>query len=143
MLNKLLIAFLLCGSLCVSPNPALAQVGFPRGFNIGPSKAAIIGAIVGAAVVIGIVVYVVIPKQKTIEGCVLSEENGLRLTNSKGDRTYILQTSKIELQPGRRLALKGKKAKGKSGAHEFSVRKLVKDEGACTEPPPGAAPGPS
>lgn len=141
MLNKLLIGLLLCASLCLTSSLALAQD--LSGFKVGPSKGEVIAAIVGAAAVIGIVVYVVIPKQKTIEGCVLSGEDGLRLTNSKGDRTYILRTNKIELQPGRRVALKGKKAKGKSGAHEFGVRKLVKDEGACTEPSPTAAPGPS
>ncbi|HEX4783197.1 MAG TPA: hypothetical protein VH350_02580 [Candidatus Sulfotelmatobacter sp.] len=117
--------------------------GFSNLGNIGPSKAEVVGAIVGAAAVIGLVVYLVVPKQKTIEGCVVSQEDGLRLTTSKGERTYRLQTNKIELQPGRRVALKGKKAKGKSGAHEFVVRKLVKDDGACTEPSPAAAPGPS
>ena len=67
----------------------------------------------------------------------------MRLTNDKDKRAYMLLPDKVNLQPGRRVALKGKKAKGKSGMREFGVRKLVKDEGACTEPSPAAAPGPS
>jgi hypothetical protein len=42
-----------------------------------------VGAVVGAAAVIGIVVYLVIPKQKTIEGCLDSQDGGLRLTGDK------------------------------------------------------------
>ena len=139
MPTKFCIAILLISCLCLTSGRALAQQGggFPNLGNIGPSKGEVVGAIVGAAAVIGLIVYLVVPKHMTIEGCVSSEEDGLRLTTSKGDRTYILQTNKIDLQPGRRVALRGKKAKGKSGAHEFGVRKLVNDEGACTGPSPG------
>ena len=89
------------------------------------------GILVGTAAVIGLVVYLVIPKQKTIEGCVQSGEGGMRLTDDKDKHTYALVTGKVSLQPGRRVSLKGKKNRDKSGARQFGVRKLVKDQGTC------------
>lgn len=129
MSSKLWIGLLLCASLCVASSPAPAQQG---GFgHIGPSTGEVVGILVGTAAVIGLVVYLVIPKQKTIEGCVESGEGGMRLTDDKDKRTYALVTDKISLQPGRRVSLKGKKSKDKSGTHQFGVRKLVKDQGTC------------
>jgi hypothetical protein len=58
--------------LFMNSSPAAAQQsgGFPNLGGIGPSKAEVVGAIIGAVVVIGAVAYLVVPKQKTIEGCV-------------------------------------------------------------------------
>jgi hypothetical protein len=101
--------------------------------NIGPPKAEIVGAIVGAAAVITIVVYLAIPKQSTIEGCVESTEGGLRLTDDQQRHIYALATGNVNLQPGQRFTLKGKKGEKSSDAREFEVRKVVKTEGSCKE----------
>jgi hypothetical protein len=56
-------------------------------------------------------------------------QGGMRLTDDKDEHTYALVADKVSLQPGRRVTLKGKKSKGKSGTLQFGVRKLVKDQG--------------
>jgi hypothetical protein len=131
MSGKLWIAHHLCACLCLASSPALAQSnGFPN-VAIGPSKAEVVGAIVGSAVVIGLVVYLVIPKQKNIEGCVESTDGVARLTNEKDHHSYVLLADNIAFKPGQRLKLKGKKGKDKSGAWQFRVKKMVQDEGTC------------
>ena len=124
---------LLCTVLCANSISARAQTtGFPDlGKGLGPSKAAVIGAVVGAAAVIGLVVYLVIPKQQTIEGCTESGDGGLRLYSDKDKRTYALDTNTLSLQPGQRVTLKGKLGKKHSATRDFGVHKLVKDEGTC------------
>jgi hypothetical protein len=87
---------------------------------------------VGAAAVIGLVVYLVIPKQKTIEGCVVSGDGGLQLTSDKDKRAYALESGTVTLQPGQRVTLKGKLGKKHSGTRDFGVNKLVEDEGTCS-----------
>lgn len=101
-----------------------------------------VGAIIGAAVVIGVVVYLVVPKHKTIEGCVEPDDGSgsLRLTNKRENRRYILLRDKVDVQAGRSVVLKGKKRKTKSGDREFAVTKLVNDEGACGDSKRGTAP---
>jgi hypothetical protein len=128
MSSKLWIGLLLCASLCAASSPAPAQQTFG---HIGPSTGEVVGILVGTAAVIGLVVYLVIPKQKTIEGCVQSGEGGMRLTDDRDKHTYALVTDKVSLQPGRWVSLKGKKNKDKSGTRQFGVRKLVKDQGTC------------
>lgn len=132
MSTKLWVGFLFGISLCVVSRPAVAQgSGFPNLGNIGPSKAEVVGAIVGAAAVIGLVVYLVLPKQKTIEGCVESADGMSRLTNEKDHQRYVLTGDSFAFRSGQRMRLKGKKSKDKSGALQFRAKKVVKDEGAC------------
>jgi len=129
------MGLLLFAFLCVNSRVVLAQQGavFPDlGKGLGPSKAEVVGAIVGAAALIGIVVYLVIPKQKTIEGCVVSGDGGLQLTGDKDKRIYVLGTRRVSLQPGQRVTLKGKAGKRNRGTRDFAVNKLVKDEGTCS-----------
>jgi hypothetical protein len=141
MPSRLWVGVLLSAALCASPSRALAQTGFPDvGRGIGPSTAEVVGAIVGAAVVIVVVVYLVIPKQKTIEGCVESGGHGLQLTDDRTKRTYALAADiGSTLQTGRRVRLKGKPGKKKSGIREFAVRRVIRDEGGCSERPKGAS----
>ena len=133
---KLWVVFLLCAALFGTATTSTAQVDLSGLGNIGPSKAEIVGIIVGAVAVvavIGVVIYVVIPKQKTIEGCVESGDGGLTLKSEKTKKTYSLAAGNISLQPGRRVTLKGKFEKKTTGLRGFEVRKLVRDEGACGE----------
>lgn len=130
--NKFWVAAFFSASLLVNSKPASAQQGgFPDLGHIGPSKAEVIGVIVGAAAVIGVVVYLAIPKQKTIEGCIESSDGGLRLTTHKDKRVYVLEAgSTVKLQAGQRVVLKGKPHK-QHGTRVFEVRKLTKEEGVC------------
>jgi hypothetical protein len=98
------------------------------------------GALIGAGAVIGVVVYLVIPKQKTIEGCVESTDGVSTLSDEKDHRVYVLVTDEVLVQPGQRLKLKGKKSKDNSGTRQLRVKKLVKNEGACVWPSMPAAP---
>lgn len=134
---KLWIVCFLCAALGVTPLRAFAQTDpFPQLGRIGPSKAEVIGAIVGAAAVIAVVVYLVIPKEKMIEGCVESGNRGLQLTDEKTRHIYALAPDNGNLSPGRRVKLKGKRHNKNSGTREFEVRKLVKDEGPCSQQSP-------
>jgi hypothetical protein len=87
---------------------------------------------IGAAAVIGVAVYLIIPKQSTIEGCIESGDGGLQITSPKA--VYILALDGFRLHAGQRVTVKGRRSKQKSGIRKFEVRKLVKDEGACGEP---------
>ena len=73
MSQRIWVPVLLIAALCLTSDPAYAQVG-GFGGNSGPSKGEIVGIAVGAAAGIALVVYLVIPKQKTIEGCVESAD---------------------------------------------------------------------
>ena len=136
-------AGILFSVLFMNSSPAAAQQsgGFPNLGRIGPSNAEVVGAIVGAAVVIGVVVYLVVPKQKTIEGCVEPDDGSgsLRLNSKRESRRYILLTDRVDVQPGHSVVLKGKKRGMKSGDREFAVKKLLKDEGACADVKDGTA----
>jgi len=51
--------------------------------------------------------------------------------NEKDQRTYALLAANVSLNPGERVALRGKKSKDDSGKPTFQVAKLVKDYGSC------------
>jgi uncharacterized protein Veg len=52
------------------------------------------------------------------------------LTPDGTKHTYVLATDNVKVQAGRRVKVKGERGRKKeSGAREFEVRKLVKDEG--------------
>jgi hypothetical protein len=133
--TKFCVAILLITCLRLTSGRVVAQQGsgFPNLGNIGPSKGEVIGAIAGAAAVIGLAVYLLIPKQKTIEGCVQSSDSGLRLKGDKDKHIYALDTNTLNLQPGQHVTLKGRVRKTHSGTRDFGVNKLVKDEGTCSE----------
>ena len=141
MTNRFWIALLLCAALCVSSTSARAQTTFPDLGHIGPSTGEVVGILVGAGVAIGVVVYLVIPKHKTIEGCVMSSDGGLRLVGERSKQTYALATDNVTLQPGHRFTLKGKQGKKHSGSRDFRVTQLVRDAGPCGGPESLPTPG--
>ena len=128
MSTKLCVGVLLCAFLSVGSFPAVAQTGLG---HIGPTGAQVAGAAIGAASVIALAVYLVIPKQKTIEGCLQTADGVSRLSDEKDHHVYTILADSATLNSGHRLRLKGKKSKDKSGALQFQVRKLLQDEGAC------------
>ena len=129
---KFWMAVFLAAALCGTATSVCAQVQNDPSGHIGPSTAEIVGTLVGTGAAIGVVVYLVIPRQKTIEGCVEASDGRLQLTPDGTKHTYVLATDNVKLQAGRRVKVKGKRGRKKeSGAREFEVRKLVKDEGVC------------
>ena len=137
LVTRTLVVVLLLGLSSVA---ALAQYGGgnPPGSSSGTytapsggySSGAAIG--IGVAAAVGVVIaYFVLHNRATLVGCVEQSSDGLKLMNEKDKRTYALETGSRSVKAGERMALKGKKAKSKSGAPEFAVRKVAKDYGSC------------
>jgi len=105
---------------------------------------AAIGAGIGAAAA-GIT-YWALHRRPDVVGCV--QTSGKALMNEKDGRVYdLLPGSDVDLKPGERVALKGKKTE-EGGTYRFEPHKLVKDYGACEAGKPstarnGTAPEPS
>jgi hypothetical protein len=68
------------------------------GQGLSPNKAEVIGAIVGASAILGVVVYLYHSKQKIIEGCVESGDDGLLLTTDKEKRAYAPDTGTLNVR---------------------------------------------
>jgi hypothetical protein len=101
-----------------------------------PSAGEIVGAIVGVAVAIAVVAIVVVhesTKKRSITGCVLAEENKMRLTDEKNKRTYELSGNTAGIKPGDRTTLQGKKGntKGAGKTLIWDVAKQTRDFGPC------------
>ena len=85
----------------------------------------------GVGAVVGVTVYLVLYRQTTIEGCVLTAGNVTKMTNEKDHQTYELVAGDITLRGGQKLRVKGKKGKRVAGVRSFRVKTIVADEGAC------------
>lgn len=96
----------------------------------GKGKAIGIGVGAGAAGIVAL--YLVIHRGSSITGCVLTGDDGLRLTDDKTKRSYALYPSGAALVPGEHVQLKGKILKTNSGEQDFEAKKLVKNLGACS-----------
>lgn len=134
MLRSPAIRLLMALIVCLAMPVAFAQA---QTFgNMSPvSTGEAVAILVGAGAAIGIVVYLVIPKQKTIAGCVETADNGLRMTDVKDRKVYRLESETSTIKPGQQLKVKGKKRKDKSGIPRLRVRKIVSDFGPCTQSP--------
>ena len=131
MMSRSLLRTIAALGLCL----ALAIPAFPQNYgNIGPSKGEVIGIIAGAAAALGVTGYLIYRgahKHAAIQGCVVSDENGLSLRNDKDKKTYFLAGDSAGLRPGQHVALNGKKTKDSSGKFIFQVQKLRTDLGEC------------
>ncbi len=135
MNRRILVRFALGVALAVSMSAlAFAQYGgTSTGRSYSDSKIAI-GAGVGAAAGIG-AAYLLMRNRGTIVGCVEPSSGGkMKLMNEKDKNTYaLLASNDVTLAPGKRVALRGRKAKDSSGEPVFHVRKLTKDYGSCKQ----------
>lgn len=122
MFKTFWIGVVLCGSFFFSSTVAVAQ----QGGHIGPSNGEIAGIVVGAGAAIGLVIYLAIPKEKTVEGCLDSSDSGMRLTDNRDGHVYSVLSDQVTLQPHHKVTVRGKKRKA-----NFTVKKLLKDEGTC------------
>jgi|SRR5215469_1042001 len=138
MRNQPRLVLALCVGLGVASSPAAVAQADLSGFHVGPSKGEVIAAIVGAAAVVGVVVYFAVPRQKTIEGCIDATQGDLRLTSKDGKHIYVLDAGSLNLQLGQQVILKGKPRKKHDRMRDFQVRKILKDNGACTGAPHAA-----
>jgi hypothetical protein len=135
MSSKARVGLICCALLYLLCSPALAQTNIqfpPDCCQIGPTGAQVAGAVIGAAVVIGVIVYLAVPKQTTIEGCVTSSDGTPQIINERDHKSYLLLSDQFAIAPGQRMKLKGKKGKDKSGVRPLRVKKILKDEGTCT-----------
>ena len=119
----------LCGVvLCFVPPNAMAQSSKPLFPHLG---AEIIAAGVGVGAIVGVTVYLVLHRQTTIEGCVVTAGKVTKMTNEKDHQTYELVAGDIALRGGQKLRVKGKKGKRVAAVRSFRLKTVVADEGAC------------
>ncbi|SRR5258706_8128256 len=94
----------------------------------GSGKAVGIG--VGAAAGVG-VLFLALHHHGAVSGCVQQTDDGLRLVDEKKNKSYALQSGSVDVKPGDRVQLKGKKSSGTAGAETFEPTKVVKNFGSC------------
>lgn len=99
------------------------------------SNGEIAGIIVGVAAIAVVTIVVVheVTKKRSITGCVLQEENKMRLTDERNKRTYDLSGDTAGIKPGDRMTLRGKNgtAKGADKMLVWQVTKQTRDFGPC------------
>jgi hypothetical protein len=124
-LNAALRVVVVVTSLLAPSSSGSAQTKFD--LNIGPPKAAIIGAAVGVGAVITVTVLYFALRNPAITGCMQSADGTFTLTDDKDHLSYTLFDESPGLQAGERVKLKGKKKKDKQGKLSFRVSKIKKD----------------
>src|SRR6266403_1351749 len=95
----------------------------------GSGKA--IGIGVGAAAAGAGVLFLALHHRGGVTGCVQKTDDGLRLVDEKKNKSYTLEAGSVDLKPGDRVELKGKKSGGDGGAQMFAPTKMVKKLGSC------------
>ncbi|HKT70963.1 MAG TPA: hypothetical protein VJP83_16070 [Terriglobales bacterium] len=110
--------------------------GFGNLGNIGPSGGQVAGAIIGAGAAVGIITYLAIhySKKRAITGCVVSQGDGMTVTDEKDHQTYLLSGDTADITPGARLKLSGKKIKPRRGESTlgWKATKVKKNFGGCS-----------
>lgn len=135
-LTRLTGSGVLCAALSVS---VFAQYGGTTGTSStggytppkgGYSSATGIG--IGAGAAAGAALAYLIFHRSSVVGCVEFSGDRMKLTNEKDRKTYALVGGDVDVRPGERVELKGKRAKGDAGSPTFNVAKLAKDFGPCS-----------
>ena len=98
----------------------------------GTGKAVGIG--IGAAAGVG-VLFLALHHPGAVTGCVRQTDDGLRLVEEKKNKSYALEAGSVDVKPGDRVELKGKKSGGKAGADMFHPTQVVKNLGSCGAEP--------
>lgn len=96
----------------------------------GSGKA--IGIGVGAAAAGAGVLFLALHHRGAVTGCVRQTDDGLRLVDEKKNKSYALEPGSVNVKPGDRVELKGKKSSGNGGAEMFEPTKVVKNLGSCS-----------
>jgi hypothetical protein len=110
--------------------------------QVALSSAAIAAVVVGTTVG---VTYAVKHHHHTLQGCVFSDADGLKLRTNDA-KIYVLQGDAASIKAGESEKFHGSKMKkakgGSSGDQVFMVQKLNKDYGPCSvhvAPPPASS----
>jgi hypothetical protein len=118
-------------SMLLLPAPASAQMyggGNSGNFGLGSALAGI--AVAALAVTLG-VVYIK-HRQRTVAGCVRPAEGHNVLVDERDHRGYVLLGAAAnQIEPGRRLRLKGSRVNAADGTLAFRVDETVTDLGVC------------
>jgi len=101
----------------------------PPKSGYGSGKA--IGIGIGAAAGAG-ALFLVLHHHGGVTGCVRQTDDGLRLVDEKKNKSYTLEAGSVNVKPGDRVELKGKKSSGNGGAEMFEPTKVVKNLGSCS-----------
>jgi len=101
----------------------------PPKSGYGSGKA--IGIGIGAAAGAG-ALFLVLHHHGGVTGCVRQTDDGLRLVDEKKNKSYTLEAGSVNVKPGDRVELKGKKSSGNGGAEMFEPMKVVKNLGSCS-----------
>jgi len=119
-----LIGFL-CVALSTAANADQLQSDADRGL-----AAAI--AVVAVLVVVTVVLIHQASSNRTVTGCVVSNQDGILVTSDKDKRVYLLSGDTSSVKPGERLTVHLKKIKTKgSNTVTWETKKVSKDFGAC------------
>jgi hypothetical protein len=97
----------------------------------GYGSGKVIGIGVGAAAAGAGVLFLALHHRGGVTGCVQRSDDGLRLVDEKKNKSYALESGNVDLKPGDRVELKGKKSSGNGGAQMFAPTKMVKKLGSC------------
>jgi hypothetical protein len=100
----------------------------PKG---GYGSGAAVGIGVGAAAGAGLL-FLALHHYGAISGCVRPTTDGLSVVDDKKNKTYLLVPGGVDLKPGERVELKGKKSTSKDGVESFLAKKLSKNLGSCS-----------
>jgi len=120
----------ICALLIASTKAAETQTPIGGVTKGDATWIAIAVAAIGAG--IGIGVYAAVHHGHSLNGCAVSNSDGLLLQNKGDGQTYALVGETAAIKPGDRVRVSGKKEKKSSGdAQRFVVEKLTKDYGAC------------
>jgi len=90
-----------------------------------------IGIGVGAAAAGAAGLYLLMHHGSSVTGCVLSADDGLRLADDSGKRSFSVMPNGAALVPGEHIRLRGKIIKEQDGTEVFEAKKLVKNLGTC------------
>lgn len=136
MTSKCLSAVLIVAFGLALARPAQGQQKCVICGQIGPSAGPIIAGVAGAAVGPAVVVWIVVHesrKKRMIMGCVVSETNGMTLTDEKDRLNYTLAGDTAGIKPGDRVKLQGKKVNSKDpyNPRSWETRALIRDYGVC------------
>jgi len=92
----------------------------------------VVAAIVAVVAVVTVLVITHSTKNRTITGCVNSDESGMRVTDEKDKHVYALSGNTASVKPGDRVTLMGKKIKPQADAtFAWETKKVTKDFGVC------------
>jgi hypothetical protein len=131
--KKILAKALVCALALTATAPENARA------NSIPTQSDVvwIGVAIGAiGAGIGIGVYYAFHHGHTLNGCAVSQADGLKLKNNGDDQTYALVGEVSAIKPGDRVRVSGKKTKKSAGpAPQFVVEQLSKDYGPCPVKP--------